>query len=116
LTKKLLAIAKELIKPGMVLWDIGANVGAFTMAAAYMAGKVGKVLAIEPDSWLTSLIRRSAARAAGTVGHLLRYPIALVLPDSSSPHVVALQTPWRTRRTGRLVAFGEDLDTDITCQ
>jgi FkbM family methyltransferase len=56
----LLKMAAELVAPGDVVWDVGANVGLFTFAAAARAGRTGKVYAIEPDTWLVSLLRRSA--------------------------------------------------------
>ena len=35
----LLRSAAELIQPGMTIWDVGANVGVFTFAAAVRSGK-----------------------------------------------------------------------------
>ena len=55
----LLGLAAELINPGDVIWDIGANVGLFTFAAAVAAGHSGYVLAVEPDSQLIALLHRS---------------------------------------------------------
>ena len=57
----LLAFAHEFIEPGDTVWDIGANVGLFTIAAAAKATSSGRVLAIEADIWLVQLLRRSAA-------------------------------------------------------
>ncbi len=57
----LLDAATELVFPGARVWDVGANVGLFAFAAAFLAGERGSVLAIEPDPFLASLLRRSAA-------------------------------------------------------
>ncbi|TWU16997.1 FkbM family methyltransferase [Allorhodopirellula heiligendammensis] len=42
------------------IWDIGANVGLFTFAAAHRVGSPGKVLAVEADPFLADLLQRSA--------------------------------------------------------
>jgi FkbM family methyltransferase len=55
----LFKMADELVRPGDVVWDIGANVGLFTFAAANRAGKSGCLIAIEPDLYLATLLRRS---------------------------------------------------------
>jgi FkbM family methyltransferase len=56
----LLRLAQELVRPGFRVWDAGANVGLFAVAAAFLAGPSGSVLAIEADDWLAGLIRESA--------------------------------------------------------
>src|SRR5437764_9039310 len=56
----LLRACRELVRPGDVVWDIGANVGLFSFAAAALAGPHGRVLAVEADTWLVDLLRRSA--------------------------------------------------------
>src|SRR4051812_44993411 len=57
----LLDSAREWIRPGDSVWDIGANIGLFTFAAAGLAGGHGRVLAVEPDTWCVDLLRRSSA-------------------------------------------------------
>lgn len=52
--------AKDYIQPGAVIWDIGANVGLFTFAAAGLAGPTGHVVAVEADTWLAGNLRRAA--------------------------------------------------------
>ena len=56
----LFRLAKTFMKPGNVVWDVGANVGLFTFACAHLAGLSGHVVAFEPDTWLVQLLRRSA--------------------------------------------------------
>src|SRR5271154_3189504 len=55
----LFRMVDELVKAGNVVWDVGANVGLFTFAAAHRAGKNGHVIAIEADPWLADLLGRS---------------------------------------------------------
>ena len=54
----LLNIAHRFLKPGFNVWDIGANVGVFTFAAASIV-ETGKILAVEADIWLAQLLYRS---------------------------------------------------------
>lgn len=54
----LLSMVKELVCPGMAVWDIGANVGLFSFAAAALGAHV---VAVEADLWLADLLRRSAS-------------------------------------------------------
>jgi FkbM family methyltransferase len=59
----LLRLAAELVQPGWTVWDVGANVGLFSTAAAFLAGPAGKVVAVEADAWLAALLRRTARSA-----------------------------------------------------
>ena len=54
--------AQRYVQPGSTVWDIGANVGLFTFVAAGLAGRDGRVLAVEADTWLVGNLRRAAAR------------------------------------------------------
>ena len=56
----LLKNAAETVKPGSVVWDVGANMGLFSFAAAGLAGANGRVYAFEPDAVMAKLLRRSA--------------------------------------------------------
>lgn len=59
--KDLFKLAAEFVKEEMVVWDVGANLGMFSFAAAHRAGPKGSVVAIEADIFLAQLLRRSAA-------------------------------------------------------
>jgi FkbM family methyltransferase len=57
----LCGLAREFVHRGHVVWDVGANVGLFSFAAAHLAGATGKIFAFDADTWLVQLLRRSAA-------------------------------------------------------
>lgn len=59
----LLKIVSSYVRDDSIIWDIGANVGVFALAAASVATK-GYVLAIEPDMWLANVIRKSLTLTA----------------------------------------------------
>jgi FkbM family methyltransferase len=58
--QSLLSEAAEFVHPGSVVWDVGANIGLFSFAAAGLAGPHGHVYAFEPDLLLVKLLLRSA--------------------------------------------------------
>jgi FkbM family methyltransferase len=66
----LLRGAQLLVRPGDVVWDIGANFGLFAMAAASRAGRDGKVVCFEPDTTLVPLLRRNAALHRSTLAEI----------------------------------------------
>ena len=44
------ALVARLLDPGEVFWDVGANVGYFSLVAAAAVGETGEVLAFEPGA------------------------------------------------------------------
>lgn len=97
----LLKLAAETIRPGDVVWDIGANIGLFTFAAAVAAGPDGHVLALEPDAVMASLLRRSAIANRGLA------PVE-VLPAAVADQVAVARfhVAKRNRSTSHLDGFG----------
>jgi FkbM family methyltransferase len=49
---------REHIRPGMVCYDVGANVGFYTLLFSHLAGTGGNVLAFEPFPRNVALLRR----------------------------------------------------------
>jgi FkbM family methyltransferase len=58
LDSELLKIVDKWINENSIVWDIGANVGVFSFAAASIA-RNGFTLAVEADIWLNQLMRKS---------------------------------------------------------
>jgi FkbM family methyltransferase len=51
----------DYLRPGMVFYDAGANVGLYTLAAARLVGDTGKVFSIEPDAEVVSRLRENTS-------------------------------------------------------
>ena len=50
----------QLLKPGHVFVDVGANIGYFSLLAASLVGETGAVFAFEPDPQNFTLLQASA--------------------------------------------------------
>jgi FkbM family methyltransferase len=90
--------AECFLSPGDTVWDLGANVGLFTFAAASVVGPSGRVLAIEPDGFCVSLLRRTSAL------HIPERATVEVVPVAASANVdlVAFHVADRGRSSSHL--------------
>jgi FkbM family methyltransferase len=70
-----LSTLQSLIVPGMVIADIGANVGFYTFEMAACVGPTGRVLAFEPDPFSFQLLTGRLSRAAAV--NVEAYQLAL---------------------------------------
>ena len=96
-----LEIVRDHLRPGMTFYDVGANIGIFSMMAARIVGSGGQVVAFEADpeigerlreharrnsfSWM-SVEQKAAWRESGTV--MFERVDASVSPDRGVGHVV----------------------------
>jgi FkbM family methyltransferase len=55
---------QQLLKPGAVVVEAGANIGALTVPMARAVGDTGRIIAYEPQWVLAELLRRNAAANA----------------------------------------------------
>jgi FkbM family methyltransferase len=54
-------VIAERLRPGMVFYDLGANIGLFTLMAARIVAESGKVFSFEPDPENAARLRRNIA-------------------------------------------------------
>lgn len=57
--KEKVKIFKEIVKEGDTVIDVGAHIGYYTMLAAKIVGKEGKVFAFEPEEKNFNLLRKN---------------------------------------------------------
>jgi len=81
-----------LLRPGMVVVDIGANVGLHTLQAARAVGNQGKVFSFEPTPRTFDVLRRNVEASGLTCIELFPYAVLdrhdqlpLYLHDGASP-------------------------------
>lgn len=93
------------VQTGMGVWDIGANVGLFSFAAAFRAGPSGNVLAVEPDIDNVRLLAKSKGNVASVGGYACVeiMPCALAGPGIRAARFAIAQ---RARASNALAGFG----------
>lgn len=52
----------EHLRPGMTFYDVGANIGFFSLLAAQLVGPAGRVVSFEADPEIAGRLRENAAR------------------------------------------------------
>jgi FkbM family methyltransferase len=55
---------QQCLRPGMIFYDIGANIGFFSLLAARIVGNKGRVVAFEADPEIAARLREHVARNA----------------------------------------------------
>ena len=88
-----------LIKPGMTVYDIGANIGFFSVIAARLTGPAGRVIAFDPLEQNTKRIRHNSELNAMQI--TVRQ-LAVGAEDGTATFVVSEVSSW-----GRLKSAGE---------
>ena len=99
----LLRNAVDLVRPNDVVWDIGANVGLFAFAAAGCAGRKGRVIAFEPDTFLVGCLRKSAARQSETSAPVTVVSAAIASEISLRAFTIAS----RSRASNAMRGYGQ---------
>jgi FkbM family methyltransferase len=55
-------VLAQRLRPGMIFYDLGANIGLFSLLAARLVGTNGEVFSFEPDAEVAGRLRRNIAR------------------------------------------------------
>lgn len=85
---------KRLVRPGSVVLDVGANVGAHTMPLAQAVGENGRVIAFEPTSWAFEKLVGNLALNPALSERVRAERVMLVAgPDSGMPEHVYSSWP-----------------------
>lgn len=98
----LLKIAHTLVQANACVWDIGANVGLFSSAAAFHAGRDGFVLAVEADFDAVAMLNQTRK-----LQHPDHAPITVFSAAvSDSCGVVTFNIAKRARAANSIKGFG----------
>jgi FkbM family methyltransferase len=107
------ATLAERLRPGMVFYDLGANLGLFTLLAARLVTAAGKVFSFEPDPTNAANLRRNIQRNGFTNVTVVQSGIWSSTGDRS---FLAANSDSPDHGVGRFVAHApEDSGTLIPC-
>lgn len=96
----------ERLRPGMIFYDLGANIGLFSLLAARAVAPGGSVFSFEPDPEIATRLRRNAAKNNFANIAVLE---AGVWSSSADVNFVSADPNSPDRGTGRFVV-GADRD------
>lgn len=74
----------QLIKPGDVVFDIGANVGAHTLPLAQLVGVTGRVYSFEPTAYAFAKQQANIALNPSLVSRISAHQMMLMADESVS--------------------------------
>lgn len=103
---------RRTVRPGHVVYDVGANLGYYTLAAARLVGPQGRVVAFEPVPWCAEAVACNIALnglahaeiRAQAVGAESGRARLLVVEEASWSHLAS---------TGRHAQTREEIDVDV---
>ena len=93
-------VLAERLKPGMVFYDLGANIGFFSLLAARLVGTTGRVFSFEPDPEIAGRLRRNIERNGFTNDTVIE---AGIWSASSTVNFVAADVSSPDRGVGKFV-------------
>ena len=74
-----------IVKPGAIVLDIGANIGAHTLPLARLVGPTGKVYAFEPTQYAFDKLKQNLALNSELINRVVAEQIRLTRPGAYDP-------------------------------
>jgi len=103
---------RRLLAPGDVFYDIGANVGFFTLLGARLVGPEGGVVAFEPVPWCARAVARNIELNA--FEHAQIHERAVGAIDGSARLLVVGEASWsHLESTGRHADVRDEIDVEV---
>ncbi len=103
---------RRLLAPGDVFYDVGANVGFFTLVGARLVGPSGRVVAFEPVPWCASAVGRNIE--LNDFDHAQIRAEAVGAQDASARLLVVGEASWsHLESTGRHADVREEIDVRV---
>ena len=103
---------RRTVRPGHVVYDVGANIGFFTLAAARLVGPAGRVIAFEPVPWCAEAVGRNIE-----LNELAQAEIRQVAVGAQSGRarlLVVGEASWsHLASTGRHADVRDEIDVDV---
>jgi len=97
---------KNIVRPGMTVLDIGANIGAHTLPMAKIVGLEGRVIAFEPMAWAQQKLRTNLE--LNSFANILVEKTALSNKTDTGP--ASFRTSWNKYEfTSKSVATDESV-------
>jgi FkbM family methyltransferase len=102
------AVLESTLRKGGVAFDIGANLGYFTLVMAKQVGPGGRVVSFEPDPEMFSALTRNIERNIDDAKGIVAVPGAV----GAEAGTVRFARGWRSTR-GKIVSSGGDLEVEL---
>lgn len=93
-------VARHIIKPGMCVWDVGANLGILSVLAAFRVGGDGAVYALEADPSYADRVFRSSQRLSSVYQVINILCAAIANRDGVLEFAIAKQGHARNKLLG----------------
>jgi len=86
-------VLERLVRPGAIVLDIGANIGAHTLPLARSVGSNGKVYAFEPTEYAFGKLKRNLAQNPDLAARVVAEQVRLTSPEAH--HSGEIYASWK---------------------